>query len=795
MLKKNGASMATISICGHSHIDIAWLWSRDETTRKFSRTFSTVLNQMGRYPQFNFVQTQAYIYETVKKKYPRLFAGIKNAVKKRRWMPESPVWVEMDCNVTSGESFVRQFLFGKRLTKKLFNHDSKVLLLPDVFGYSAALPQILKKCGVDYFVTAKIGWNDTNRFPHTTFNWRGIDGTETFTHLMSYGTYIGKVKPEILKKNWDAVTDKKLQDEQFLTVGYGDGGGGPNEADNEMALRLKDLEGCFKVKFVKLEEYLRRLRLKRDDYPLYDGELYLETHRGTLTSQAQIKRYNRKLEFKLRDTELLGILAMRKGGVYPGHILEKAWKTVLVNQFHDIIPGSSIQAVNEQTVREYREVMKTCGGLIEKSINSLGKKEKSAVTVLNTLGHDRKDLCLIPDVPKGYTLQDEKGETVECQTCNANRKNDLYAYVPIKGLAAQTLKLVKKSQRSRSNFNFKNRNLLTPFYKVRFDRSYRISSLVLRENSREIVPGAKVINDIRYSDDVAYNYITWDIEKDYMFKEVPETRLARARVVADGPLFLNIRIERSLARNSRIIQDIIFYSRTRRIDFKTRVHWNEKNTLLRAYFPVDVHTSRAKFEIQFGHLERNTHDNTSYESAQFEVAAHKWADLSEDDFGVALLNDCKYGHKVKDGVMSISLLKSSDRPDARREQGLHEMTWSLYPHRGNRDLERVIQQSYELNVPCMVKKGLKAEFDSLLSVNSPGVIIDTVKKAEDSKCVIVRLYQALNRREKIKLSVPANTKKIYECDLLEKELRKCRIFKGAVSLTIKPFEIKTFKFG
>ncbi|MFH0921407.1 MAG: glycoside hydrolase family 38 C-terminal domain-containing protein [Fibrobacterota bacterium] len=789
---RNGDTMPCVTAVGHSHLDIAWLWPRNETTRKFARTFSTVLNLMERYPAFRFVQTQGYIYETVKKEYPRLFASIQKAVQRGRWEPNAAMWVEADCNVTSGESLVRQFLFGKRLMKKMFNADPDTLLLPDVFGYSAALPQIMKLARVRYFVTAKIRWNDTTTFPFSTFRWQGIDGTEVLSQFMPNGNYNGKLSPEFLIKQWALVMDKSLGT-QLHTIGYGDGGGGPTDMDNEMANRMKDLEGCPRVSFGSMSGYLKSLEGERERLPLHSGELYLEYHRGTLTSQARTKRYNRKLEFLLRDAEFFSALAMRKERRYPALELEGAWKTLLTNQFHDIIPGSSIEAVNQQAVEEYEKVEADVRALVTRATAALGRKRVEAVTVFNTLSLSRADLAVVPGVPAGSVPVAAEGTLLPCQFTGTGKKRTAHVRLPLLPFSSTVLRFKKGRPASGSPFNFSGRSLETPFYRVRFDAAYRIASFVDKARGRELVKAGAVMNDLRTADDVSVQWLAWDIDRDYRRKESSEARLVSARPTANGPLFFTLRVVRTVGKRSTVAQDIIFYADSPRVDFDTTVDWDEKLTLLRVYFPTPLHVENAAFDTQFGYLERSTHDNNAFEEAKFEVCGHKWADLSEESFGAALLNDCKYGYRVKEGELSLSLLKSADRPDARCEKGRHRFTYSFMAHAGLSDRMNVVREAFQLNVPMRAVAGLDAELPACFSASGDGVIIDTIKKAEDSTDWVVRLYETLNRNERVTLKLPAGVKRVFECNILEERLSKALpIRKGSINFTLKPFEIKSF---
>ncbi|MFP4522581.1 MAG: alpha-mannosidase [Fibrobacterota bacterium] len=789
--KKNSETVPSVCISGHSHLDIAWLWLRAETTRKFRRTFSTILNLMERYPEFNFLQSQSYIYETVRDTYPELFKRIQKAVKDGRWEPNAAMWVEADCNLSGGESLARQLLIGKRTIMEMFGYEPDTLLLPDVFGYSAALPQLLQKAGVRYFITAKIGWNDTNRFPYMSFVWKGVDGSDVTAHLIGSGNYNGEVRPKELSEIWANNKEAGVVDEIFYTVGYGDGGGGPTEEHNEYYSRMKNLEGVPKVKYDTLSAFMKRLENNKKELPVYDGELYLEFHRGTLTSQSYIKRFNRRLEGALLDTEFICSSMLPEN--YPSEEILKTWKTLLTNQFHDIIPGSSIEQVNVQAVEEYKAGIKEMNDFAQKAVDKASRKDSKSLSVINTISFPREEIVRVEAKASGVKGPD--GNSCTVQKVRENGNDVIYFRGRFPGMSPAVFTFSNKSsEESDAPFKYKGGRLETPFYKVNFDKSFCMVSLFDKEQGRQIAVKGRPLNDIRYSDDVTRQYVAWDIERDYMEKETSETRLAEAVLDSCGPLFCRFRVKRPLASNSSLTQYITFYAFNRRIDFKTTVDWDEKNTLLRAGFPVDIKSSRAKFEIQYGYMERSAVENNSFEQAQFETAAQKWCDFSEPDFGVALLNDCKYGHRIKHGEISISLLKSSDRPDARCEKGVHEFTYSLFPHKGEEDLSDIIRESYCLNRPCRVFAGRKIKDGPLFESSSKDALIESVKLAEDgSGDYILRCYMPLEKRGTMRISSGRKLKSVKEADLLERPGKKAAVRGNSFDLSFLPFEIKTVR--
>lgn len=770
-----------VKCVGHTHIDIGWLWTVRQTREKAQRSFFTVLELMKRYPEYKFMSSQAPLYLAIKEEAPEKYEEIKERVKEGRWEVEGAMWVEADCNLTSGESLVRQVLYGKRFFNNEFGVDSKTLWLPDVFGYSAALPQILKKCGVDSFVTSKISWNDTNMMPNDTFTWKGIDGSEIFTHFMTaqemqgngeianFTTYLPQGNASYVMGAWRRNHNKDIVDDALLTFGFGDGGGGPTSKDIEMLKRMEyGIPGCPTTEFSNSTEFLSEIKEQSEgQLEKWVGELYFEYHRGTYTSQSEMKKNNRKCEFALQNTELFSVIANSLLNVdYPQEKLEKMWKTVLTNQFHDILPGSAIKEVYETANAEEREIGKECGKLLENAFKSVADDvSKAGVAVFNptsftcggTVVFDGKTRYCEKIPSKGYAVTD---------------------FVPFDGSVAVTDKTIENK-----------------YFIVEFDDCMEISRIYDKRNSREVVPQGRTANRIVAFEDYPNNFDAWEIREYYKEKSYPINDFVSSEKVFDGERS-GLKIVRKF-EESTIEQTIWLYEHIDRIDFDTKLDWQTEHVLVKAFFPVDVNAGKATFDTQFGNLERPAHANTSWDKAKFEVCGHKFADLSDDSYGLSVLNDCKYGYSVRDGEIGLSLLRCPTYPDPDCDKGEHTFTYSLYPHTEAVRNSEVYKQAYLLNNPFVAViangNGKLSERYSFASADKPNVIIDTVKRAEDSDDIIVRLFESENKTTDVNVKFAANVKKVVLCDLMENELEDLPVKDGVISIRVKPFEIVTLK--
>jgi len=802
LYKEMGGYDDVIATCiGHTHIDVAWWWTVAQTREKVARSFATVLKLMDEYPDYKFISSQPQLYVFLKERYPELYAKVKERVKEGRWEAEGGMWLEADCNLTSGESLVRQFLYGKRFFKEEFGVDNRVLWLPDVFGYSGALPQIMKKCGIDYFMTTKLSWNQFNKVPNDTLMWEGIDGTGLLTHFIStlgvgqstdrfFTTYNGMLHPDAIMGGWERYQNKEMNNDILISYGYGDGGGGPTRAMLETGERMeKGIKGVPKVRQAFAGQYFSELEARVKDskrLSTWTGEFYFEYHRGTYTSMARNKRANRKSELMLMDLELISVLAQECGVSYPEKELESMWKTVLLNQFHDILPGSSIHEVYEVTKQEYEAIHQLGTQLLTDRITAL-TGSGNAVTVYNTLGFVRNDVVALGDC-SAKALQDEAGNIYPVQ----QTADGAFAYLnnlPSKGWKAFA---PTDTAFHKSPFKLSDHAVETPYYLIAFDENGNISSLYDKEHCREVVQRDRSINQLRVFEDKPIYYDNWDIDIFYHEKYWDVNDKAYMRWTEDGPVEAVLEIERPYSK-SLIRQKIHFYAQSRRIDFETYVDWHESQHLMKVLFPCDVHTDEATFDIQFGNVTRKTHTNTSWDMARFESCGHKWADVSEGGYGVALLNDCKYGYSAHEGEIDLTLIKSGIEPNATTDQEEHFFTYSIYPHAGAWRQSDVPQEAYKLNQPSFAVNGGKAgEMFSLIACDHDNVVLETVKKAENSNDVIVRAYENRNMRTDAAITLGKPVQRVSECDLLENSTDSIDCEGNQFTFTIRPYEIKTF---
>ncbi len=819
---------------GHAHIDLAWQWPVSQTRRKGARTFSTVLKLMEQYPAYHFVASQPALYQMVREDEPALYARVKERIAEGRWEPTGATWVEMDCNVAGAEALVRQFLYGKRFFREELGADPKVLWLPDVFGYSAAMPQILTGCGVDYFMTTKISWNEYNRLPHDTFRWRGIDGTEVLTHMVTaplnpqeqfistmqpFYTYNAKFTPYDVAGNWRAYREKAINDELLYLFGYGDGGGGPTETMQETAMRLAHLPGFPKVEQSSAEAFFRRLheRVWNDpDLPAWVGELYLEYHRGTYTSQGWIKRANRLSELLYREAELwaaaAGSLVDQTSWPAWQQELQEGWRSILFNQFHDILPGSSIGQVYSDAQMEYVDVARrgeaVRDGALDVLVAALASSEP-ALAVFNPAPFSRDDpveVTLQGDADMPVVL-DDAGHPVAVQAIDApdgGRRVLVDVAAPALGyrLVSTSPSSAQAPEGASSGIHVEPKLLENRFFRLELDERATIVSLYDKRAGREVIAPGERGNQLLAFEDRPLNFDAWDINIYYADKPYPIDDVSSWRVVESGPLRGAIEVVRRY-RDSTITQRVVIHANVPRIDFPTTIDWHEHQTLLKAAFPVTVNSPRATFDIQWGNVERPTHWNTSWDWARFETCAHKWIDLSEGDYGVSLLNDCKYGHDVKGHTMRLTLLKSGISPDPEADQGRHIFSYALLPHQGDWRAGDTVRQAYLFNMPAggrflAARQGSGTALtlpsaSAFVTTDRPGLVIETVKPAEDGDGLIVRVYDAYNTRGPATLTFARQIASAEETNMLEETVGPVDYTGHDLRFTVRPFGIATFR--
>ncbi len=907
----------TVYALGHTHIDVAWKWPLRQTREKAVRSFSTVLYLMKRYPEYRFFLSQPQLYEYVKEEAPEIFEQVKERVKEGRWEADGAMWLESDSNLTSGESLIRQILYGKKFFKEeLGVDDQEILWLPDAFGFLGALPQIMKRSGIRYFLTTKMGWNDADQQPDDTFLWEGIDGSrvtglyittknyetypERFEKPVREVTYNGRQNASQIMGTWQNYRNKELNDAVLTIYGYGDGGGGPTEGMLEESRRLAyGIPGVPKVKLSGLKEYLQVLdkNLQNKKLNTWYGDLYLEYHRGTFSSIAENKKNNRACENKNQEAEWLAALAwwMNKNNkknkntnenanvnanenasvtanayAYPKETLDKAWKLLLLNQFHDILPGSAIGEVYEQSDIDYAKIKAMDEEIIRQALTELSElselteaseesnaseesdvseesktsdasetmAENIGLTVWNPLGFAAEQvIALDAQAQNEYginTAPSDESVPSFINVSSTQRMKDgtllLTAALPAKG----SIRLTKKnvSEQTANNAQFTNdaqtankfilrdaQTLETPWYVVSWDELGQITSLYDKEAERELIEAGTVGNEIVVYEDIPKDYDAWNVESYYTRKHWKMTAAQPCQLTESGEICAVLHTTLSY-QSSTIEQDIVFFAHTRRIDFKTKMDWHEEQQLVKAQFHFDVMTRTAACEIPYGVIERPTHKNTSWQRAQFEVCAHRFVDLSEPGYGVALLNDGRYGYSIEDSSLGLTLLTSGIFPFPDADKGVHELTYALMPHMGDWRSAKVVQEAGLLNekpilsalkssaaltsaktpeaisaTPAASATSVPSSTESyaMCEVSAPNVIVTSVKRAEDESGLIVRMYESSGIRTNVTWDVSGlKPQHVWECDLMEKQ-EKMPMFDGQkVKFEIKPFEIKTF---
>ncbi|MBQ6470713.1 MAG: alpha-mannosidase [Victivallales bacterium] len=780
--RKAYASAPTVCSIGHAHIDLGWLWPVRETTRKAARTFASQLDNMERYPDYKFGESQAYLYKIIKENYPELYAKIKKRVKEGRWELQGGMYVEADNNIISGESMVRQFLHGKNFFMDEFGVDVKNLWIPDVFGYSASCPQFIRKSGCDYFLTQKISWSQFNHFPHNTFRWIGVDGTEVLTHFPPEDTYNSDGSTLLRMKSQNQFPEIDILPEYMSLVGIGDGGGGPTDDYLERCARTTDLEGCPKNIFRFASDFFEDIKQYAPKLPAWKGELYLELHRGTLTTQAHTKRNNRKCEQALTALEFLA--SCLPAEEYPSAELDNAWKTVLLNQFHDIIPGSSIHLVYQQTEQEHTNILSWCNQTMGRLARKLFSKAKGAAVLVNTLSYPWSGVIELPWQDSG--ANDETGAPLPVQA----ESGRLFALVEVPASSFATIR--KTAKQPSAAKQTRSRVLENDLIRYEFDAQGRLTRAFDKQEQREVL--AAPANVLSLYNDRPCNYEAWDVDIYYQRECIGSPACAMAGTVVQGPARSTLSFQYKTEK-STIEQTVVLRQDSRRLDFVTHVDWHEHRIMLRVAFPVAISSDKASYDIQYAYTERPTHDNTSWDEAKFECCGQRYADLSQGDYGAALLNDCKYGYRVKGNTLDLNLLRSPKHPDYLADMGTHEFTYSFLPHPGPLVGSDVMQEAALLNREPFVANGMAAgKALPPCCLESEGATLEVVKKAEKDNSTILRIVENRGRATDAVLFLRNPTAKVTETNLIEWEHGKAYPVKdGRVLLSLKPFEILTLR--
>ncbi len=791
LLAKNGSSAPQIDVVANSHLDVAWMWDFGETRRKTARTFAAQLRLLKEYPEATFIQSQPITYEMCREHYPEIFDEIVELSRSGQWIADGAMWVEPDTNLSSGESLIRQFLYGKRYFKEYFDKDSRLCWLPDTFGYTAALPQILKGCGVDYFTTQKIFWtyNESEKFPFHAFSWQGMDGTkiESYVH-MKYET---PINPETVISNWNNRMERDGTGRLFMPFGYGDGGGGPTRDDMEQIRRTKDLEGTPKIAFTTPYDFMSDLKATTSVFErnIYVGELYFPCHRGTYTTQSNVKKGNRKAEIALHDAELWNTLAFYGfKDDYPSDDIEKCWKNVLLNQFHDILPGSSIEKVYQDAAELYNEVFEKTDIMKKNAQNALTKQD-DGITFFNGTSFERACLVYLPsEFSDGAIYAD--GGAVEC----AKTKVGLSALVKIPACGHVSLLPAKCED-------------ITPkvLWECLENGGYRLSNseisaviqpdgtvteLISAKSGKSYINGCG--NLFRMFRDVPRKFDAWDIDVMTEQCEIPQCiKDTTISLHSHNALEVRLKSEKSIGV-SKIVQFISLKACEQKLDFETTVDWKELHKLLKVSFATGIKADNAKNQIQFGYVERPTHRTHSFDADRFEVCNHYYTAIHDATHGVALLNDCRYGISMLGDELSLTLQKSGAHPHFRTDNHLHKLRYSYTIFDCAFEMSSVLKASYFFNQPVLTHRGT-APTCSYLSVNDECVVIETVKRAEDGDGIIVRMYEAMQGERECTLTVNLEFTSAEECDMLETPKSVLQSKGNDIRLTFKPFEIKTLR--
>ena len=785
---KNGSTAPVFYAIGNAHIDLAWLWPMAETHRKTERTFAAQLRLLEEYPEYKYIQSQPAAYEMCRKYYPELFQRIKKTVKDGKWIAEGAMWVEPDTNMASGEALIRQLLYGKKYYKEEFGVDSQMLWLPDTFGYTAALPQILKSCGVRYLVTQKIFWsyNEGEQFPYHYFYWEGMDGSKITSFLPTSYTY--RTDPSELISVWENRSQKRDLDAFLLPFGYGDGGGGPARDYLEYAEREKDLEGCPKVKQENPITFFKEMEKEGGPKHTYTGELYFSAHRGTYTSQAMVKQNNRRCELSMRELEFWSTLAALKGKAYPAEAVERLWKEVLLHQFHDILPGSSIARVYQEAEKAFHAILDESHELTEKALQSLTEGE-NGITVGNSLGFAYETVL---ELPESFAAGAKTKEGKEIPTEKIGDKVYGLAELPAYGMVS----LVPTEEQTKAEdevvltqkgdtYVLENRQVKTVV-----NGKGEVTSFVLKASGREFA--AEPMNRFHLYKDVPRLFDAWDIDSNYKEQEITAAEDVKVSVLQAGSLRSVLKVTGRIS-NSSFVQYIRLDAESTRLEFETVVDWKELHRLLKVAFPVCVFAENGINEMQFGYVERPTRRSRTYDKDRFEVCNHRYSALCDGAHGAAVLNDCKYGISMNENALELTLLRAAAAPEMHADNREHHFTYAFTAWEGSFADSDVVRQGYELNVKPVVANGTVNAF-SMFGVEKNNVILESVKLAEDgSGDLILRLYESKKAAVHTALFTTLPVVQAWSCTMLEEKETELVVEDKSISLDFRAFEIKTLR--
>lgn len=800
----NYKCMGKLDLIGNSHLDMVYMWAYKEFVRKVGRTHATMLRLMEQYPDFIFSQSQAGMYEEMRVHYPNIFEQVQKRVKEGRWEYIGGMWVEPDCNIISGESFVRQFLHGVRYAEKWFGVTPKTCWLPDVFGNSYCMPQIMKKAGMKYFVTHKMGiWNDTNPWLYNSFWWEGPDGSKVFAAVPPTH-FIGSMEADSLKTNWVKYTDKDTIGESMYCYGWGDGGGGVDNEMLEYVKRYKNFPGLPETKACKIEESLENMRQKAiaagDKIVTWKDELYLEEHRGVHTTKAALKKANRYCENLFREAEMYAVIAESYGYEYPTEELALAWRKILTNQFHDSLPGTHITEVFGKLMSIYDEVIET-GERV---------RNEALAVIAEHIGYDKnlgKPFALFNSLANVATTKveldyqdvdifDENGNKVATQAYTKPNGDKKLVFVA-KDIPAVGYKVYYKMPAAKAPaYDESNgKEIENDNFKLVLDDNATLISIYDKKNRREVISKGGKGNDFRLFEDMPGGYDAWDIVATYVDREF-ELKDGIVKDIVKGDVYTMISIEKDVLK-SKIEQNIIIYNDLDRIDFDTHISWHEDQKLLKVFFDVDLQTKNYTRDIAYATMECCSYRYNPYDKAKFEVNAHNWIDMSDEDYGVSLLNDCKYGHEFNEHKMILTLLKAPIKPDPKSDRGDHYFTYSLYPHAETWKKAKTLERGLEINHP-LVPVDIKAEGElgadkSFITLASDSMTLEAVKKCEEEDAYIIRMVEKKGKSVDASVKFFAPLTYAAECDLIERNDVPVEFDGDTISFHATPFEIKNYK--
>jgi alpha-mannosidase len=760
-LRERHPPAGALLLTGHAHLDLAWRWPLEETRRKARRTLWTAVGLLERHPELHFNQSSAQVYALLEADDPELLARIAALAAAGRFEPIGGMWVEPDCNMPAGESLVRQLLYGQRFFHARFGAYHSVCWLPDCFGFTPALPQLLAGAGIRRFFTIKLSWSETNRFPHDLFWWEGLDGSRVLAHMFDNpdGGYNGVVGPRAAVQTWRAFGGGRALGESLLSVGYGDGGGGPTEAMVQRARDMAALPAVPAQRFGRVDEFFGRAEqaAASTELPVWAGELYLELHRGTLTSQGRVKWLHRRAERDLVAAEVAAALCELAGGSRAAS-LEPLWRVLLRNEFHDILPGSSIAEVYETAEAELAGVVRDAGERIDRSLAALAADEPGARDALLVVNPDLSPRPLRVALADGGALTGPR-------TIAGLEAAIVHPGAPAGALTADTSALENELVR------------------VELDAGGTVARVLDKRSGREAVAGRG--NQLWAYVDKPRRWDAWDIEASYADEGAELLATEPLRVVEHGPHRVAVRVVRAF-RDSRVVQDIRLWAGSPRIDFHTRIEWHDRRWLLKVRWPLAVRAPWATFETAFGVVQRPTHRNTTWEAARFEVAGHRFADLSEPGFGVALLNDGRYGHHAVGSELGLSLLRSPVWPDPLADEGAHEVTYALLPHGGGWLEGGVLAEAEDLNRPLLTRPVRAAAESALRPLRIGGLPagLAALKPREDGDGLLLRLYEPQGARGRVRVELPPDWRLAGTVDLLERDA-------GPPDLDLAPFAVRS----